>query len=341
MARMKSILGTVAVSIAALTTAVPASAASVPPFLTEQGRLFDAMGMPITATLSFVFTVYNDASGTTNLWTETKMITLDDGYFSTTLGDVTAMPSTVFNGTTRYLGIKVGADPEMTPRQPLSSVPYALMATNVIGDITPSSVSIGATPVINSSGQWVGSPTGLVGPPGPKGDKGDQGDVGAQGPPGNQGPPGADGLQGPAGPPGVATANPPLSLVGTTLSMATTGCVAGDAWTWNGSGWSCDPVVTAGERLRTVRGWFNASGGVIQGAGFTVTKSSVGVWVVNFSQAFSGIPVCIGTPNSTFSGTAGLNVTFDASTNSSCTIKLWDGPTAVDRNMMFIATGPM
>jgi hypothetical protein len=155
---------------------------AVPNFLTQQGRLLDNTGAPVPGTPTFVFTIYADAAGTTNLWTETQAITLDSGFFSTTLGSVVPLPAGLFNGTTRYLGIKVGADPEMTPRQPLTSVPYALVAGNVTGDITPASVSVGGGVVIDSSGHWVGSPTGLVGPTGPAGPTGPKGATGAAGP---------------------------------------------------------------------------------------------------------------------------------------------------------------
>jgi hypothetical protein len=165
------------------------------------------MGMPLSQSIAFVFTIYPDKTGGNALWSESKQITLDDGFFSTTLGDTTQIPLTVFNGTTRYLGIKVGSDPEMTPRQPLSSVPYAMMATNVIGDITPSSVVIGGKTIIDARGQWTGEPTGLVGPAGPAGPTGA---AGAPGPAGQAGPPGAPGPggtgggpTGPAGPPGL------------------------------------------------------------------------------------------------------------------------------------------
>jgi len=87
----------------------------------------------------------------------------------------------------------------MTPREPIESVPYALTATNAVGDITPTSISIGGTTVISSTGQWMGSPTGLVGPQGPAGPAGP---AGATGPAGAQGPQGATGPQGTVGPQG-------------------------------------------------------------------------------------------------------------------------------------------
>src|SRR5438552_10162681 len=175
MTRIARLLANVAFLLAIVTAARTSRAGSVPPYMTEQGRLFDAMGTPIVGSLAFVFTIYPDKSGGNALWSESKQITLDEGYFSTTLGDTTQIPLTVFNGTTRFLGIKVGTDTEMTPRQPLSSVPYALMATNVIGDITPSSIVVGGKTVIDARGQWTGDATGLSGPAGPAGPTGPAG----------------------------------------------------------------------------------------------------------------------------------------------------------------------
>ncbi|MBI4704172.1 MAG: collagen-like protein [Deltaproteobacteria bacterium] len=102
-----------------------------------------------------------------------------------------------FDGATRYLGITIEGDTEMKPRAPIGSVPYALVADNATGDITPSSVGIADYgTVIDGKGKWVGDPTGLQGPPGPQGPKGD---AGPAGPPGQKGDPGATGPQGPQG----------------------------------------------------------------------------------------------------------------------------------------------
>lgn len=117
------------VSIAALLGGLGTRSANaaVPGTLTQQGRLFDASGNAITNSVSITFTLYDAASGGTNLWTETHTVTPDEGYFSVQLGDTTALGS-VFDGSTRYLGVKVGSDPEMSPRETVSSVPYALRA---------------------------------------------------------------------------------------------------------------------------------------------------------------------------------------------------------------------
>jgi hypothetical protein len=115
------------IALASIAWLSPARAA-VPGTLTQQGRLLDSGGMPVAGQVSFVFTIYDAATAGTALWTESQMITLEDGYFSARLGDTTAIPGTVFTGPIRYLGIKVATDSEAVPREPLTSVPYAILA---------------------------------------------------------------------------------------------------------------------------------------------------------------------------------------------------------------------
>ena len=103
----------------------------VPATLTQQGRILDKDGEPVSSKVHFVFTVYDDPEAVKPanvLWTEEQDITLDDGYFSTELGSVEAIPADVFDGSPRYLGVTVGNDDEMAPRQSITSVPYALLA---------------------------------------------------------------------------------------------------------------------------------------------------------------------------------------------------------------------
>jgi hypothetical protein len=138
--------------------------ALVPAGLTQQGRLLDNAGQPVNGLVSFTFSIYEDAEGGDALWSEEQEITLDEGYFSARLGDegANAFPAELFSGNVRYLGIRVGSDPEMTPRQRIASVPYAFLAdraevaTNVTGAITPTSVSVGGVDVIDTAGKLHG-----------------------------------------------------------------------------------------------------------------------------------------------------------------------------------------
>jgi hypothetical protein len=197
--------------------------ADVPNYLTEQGRLFDSVGAPITSTTSFKFSIYDVPSSGAALWTETDSITPDDGYFSAVLGDGLAFPSDLFDGQQLYLGIKIGADAELTPRQPINSVPYAILANNVNGDITPNSVTVGGIEVIDDTGTWVGPSTGLIGPQGPEGAQGPQGAKGATGATGAQGAVGSTGATGAQGAQGSDGAQGAQGAKGSTGATGATG----------------------------------------------------------------------------------------------------------------------
>lgn len=218
--RMRNwVLGTIAA--AAVVTTSFAAEAAVPQVVTHQGRLFDAQGAPIVDAQDITFTIYDLEVGGVPLWTETINVTLDEGYFSVRLGETTPLDSVVFDGSVRWLGITVGADPEMTPLAAIASVPYAMFAGDVRGDINPTSINIqGFGPVIDANGQWVGDPSGLIGPAGPAGPAGaagpagPAGPAGAQGPAGPAGPAGAVGPAGPQGATGAQGAQGPAGAVG-------------------------------------------------------------------------------------------------------------------------------
>jgi hypothetical protein len=194
-------------------SASPAQA-TVPSTLTQQGRLLNADGTAATGTVSLVFSLYADGTSTTALWTETQSVALDGGYFSVALGSATPFTSGLWDGATKFLGLKVGADSEMTPREELTSIPYAMLANEVNGDIHPSSVTVGGVLIIKPNGTLgvAGGPTGPSGPQGPTGATGPQGTStigptgpgGVAGPGGPSGPAGVIGTDGPSGPAGPA-----------------------------------------------------------------------------------------------------------------------------------------
>lgn len=100
--------------------------AAVPPMINYQGKLTDASGAPVNDTIEIVFSIYADTGGTNLLWTETQgAIVVEKGVFNVLLGSVDSIPYSVFDGSIRYLGVKVGDDPEITPRKPMVSVAYA------------------------------------------------------------------------------------------------------------------------------------------------------------------------------------------------------------------------
>ncbi len=83
---------------------------------------------------SFTFSLYSVSSGGSNVWTETKSITVTDGIFQTNLGDTTPLPGTAdFNTDNLYLGVNFNSDGEMSPRVRFTAAPYAINAEKVGG----------------------------------------------------------------------------------------------------------------------------------------------------------------------------------------------------------------
>jgi hypothetical protein len=139
-----------------------AAFAQAPNLVAYQGLLLKADGTPETGTVSIKFSVFDVATNGTELWTETQTIALTQGYYATVLGEVTAFPLSLLDGSERFLEIAVGGTP-MTPRMRVVSVPYAVRATNALsainlsgGTVNASSISVGGDPVIDSAGARVG-----------------------------------------------------------------------------------------------------------------------------------------------------------------------------------------
>lgn len=142
----------IALSLAALLLPVVASA--VPMELNHQGRLLDSSGTPLSSTEDVTFSLYSTAGATDAAWTETHSVTFDGGYYSVQLGSIEALDSDLFSGDALYVGITVGTDAELADRHAVVSVPYAITAGSVAGgSVDASSVSVGGTEIINSSGE--------------------------------------------------------------------------------------------------------------------------------------------------------------------------------------------
>jgi Collagen triple helix repeat (20 copies) len=209
----------------AMSVATSVSAKGAPMTVTNQGRLFDANDQPIEGSLPVLFSIYDSPTAAVPIWSEEHTITFDQGFYAVSLGAMTPLDTKILDGSVRYFAMTVGKEAEMLPRSPLQSVPYAIVAQDVSGDIHPSSISIGTLPVIDDTGAWVGKPfpqgpIGATGPAGPQGPIGPTGAVGASGPigpagaAGAAGPVGAAGPTGATGPQGAAGATGPQGIAG-------------------------------------------------------------------------------------------------------------------------------
>ena len=122
-----------AASVPARIAPAPSSqaGAAAPTLVNFQGILEDSQGTPISGSVQVTFSIHDAATGGMVLFEETQTVSVQGGLFSVLLGSTggpIGLDSAVFTTSERWLGIKVGADPEMTPRLRIASVPYSLVA---------------------------------------------------------------------------------------------------------------------------------------------------------------------------------------------------------------------
>ena len=101
----------------------------VPGLMSFQGTLTDDVGMAMDTTVSMAFSIYDDSTGGSVIWTETQPnVQVDNGLFNVLLGSVNSISDTVFDDPERWLGVQVGGDPELAPRQRIATVGYSFRA---------------------------------------------------------------------------------------------------------------------------------------------------------------------------------------------------------------------
>lgn len=107
-----------------------------PETVNYQGYLTDSGGNPISGTATLQFTIWDASSGGNSVWSEThNNVPVTSGYFSVLLGSQgTPLTAAEFQGSPRYL--EVVYDATTFPRQPFSSVPYALVANYATEAVT-------------------------------------------------------------------------------------------------------------------------------------------------------------------------------------------------------------
>ena len=137
--------------------ALPAFA--TPSKLSQQGRLVDSDGEPLAGAHQITFRIYDEASEGSLLWSESRNLDLDDGYYATTLGDQTPLDDDIFAGSA-WLELTVDGA-VLEPRHQVVSVPSALrsvVAEHVDGGVVDAAeIWVGGQQVIDDTGAWVGA----------------------------------------------------------------------------------------------------------------------------------------------------------------------------------------
>lgn len=136
--------------------------AQVPGLVSYQARIVDDQSGPVNDTRTMVFSIYTQVTGGSAIWTEQQNVTIVDGLVNVLLGSVSPLTSEVFQGSERYLGVKIGTDAELTPRKRLLAVPYALKAEAATIRLTPSG-GISSTEVTAAISELDAEKLGLAG----------------------------------------------------------------------------------------------------------------------------------------------------------------------------------
>jgi hypothetical protein len=120
-----------------------APSASVPRVVRLDGQLVPANGLPPAAVETVTLSIYASQTDATPLWSETQDVRVDaQGRYAVLLGASTAegIPASVLSGEARWLGIRFARPGEgEQPRVPMTSVPYALRASDAdtLGGLPP------------------------------------------------------------------------------------------------------------------------------------------------------------------------------------------------------------
>jgi trimeric autotransporter adhesin len=133
------------------------SHAAIPQTISYQGMLKDGSGQLLNYPegIEIQFAIYWQADplmewGDYPIWSETQTVVVKNGLFKVILGTVTPI-NLPFN-MQYYFGVTVGTDPEMLPRQPLTTVPYAFLAKmaesaqNISGSISTNDQIVSTAP---------------------------------------------------------------------------------------------------------------------------------------------------------------------------------------------------
>lgn len=134
--------------------------AAVPHLVRYQGQAVDAQGVPLQGPYTLTFRLYDADTARNIVWQETQAnVPLNKGHFSVLLGQVTAL--NVDWSQSLWLTVQVGTDPELLPRQRITSVPLAIrseVAEGLVTQITTSTITDDANKLVPSGAVilWTG-----------------------------------------------------------------------------------------------------------------------------------------------------------------------------------------
>lgn len=117
------------------------SAFAAPASIPVQGVFADDVGAPLDGDYSIVFTLYDDATGANQLWTSTRTVSFEAGFFTTYLGDEVPLDLNQFRTGQAWLGLAIDGDSELALIK-LATSPYSGSADHAIESDTLEGLSL-------------------------------------------------------------------------------------------------------------------------------------------------------------------------------------------------------
>lgn len=119
--------------------------AEVPHMIRFQGKVTNAEGAPLSGAYNITFRIYDDETSGTLMWSETQTeIPVNNGIFTVLLGNTTPTGLDLPFDQSYWLSMEVNDDGEMSPRQRITSVGYAIHAETAERFVEESVVPQGA-----------------------------------------------------------------------------------------------------------------------------------------------------------------------------------------------------
>jgi|GEM_PF-6292371 len=114
---------------AGLVLAWSVAMADVPVTMQFQGYLTDSDNEPMEGEHTLTFTLYGAQDGSDVVWSDTQVMALQSGAFTALLGgESNPLDANIFGSDPLWMGITVDGGAELSPRSPVTSVPYATRA---------------------------------------------------------------------------------------------------------------------------------------------------------------------------------------------------------------------
>jgi hypothetical protein len=117
--------------------------AAVPTKITYQGRLTSG-GVAVNGIVNMTVKLYDHPTAGNLIWSETQSAAVVNGLYTVVLGNITPLNESIL-AVQLYLTVAVEGDPDLTPRTPLTSAPYAIRTKALDGTLGVTGGGTGAT----------------------------------------------------------------------------------------------------------------------------------------------------------------------------------------------------